>query len=57
MLSSDRLSGDSGCIELGFLEREATSEPVMKLGIQLHLGGLSLSYTVYIIDKLGIDHH
>jgi hypothetical protein len=37
MLSFDRLSSDSGCIELEFLEREATPEPVMKLGIRLHL--------------------
>jgi hypothetical protein len=37
MLSFDRLSSDSGCIELESLEREATPEPVMKLGIRLHL--------------------
>ncbi|WP_423750602.1 IS6 family transposase [Salinirarus marinus] len=57
MLDLDRLSGDSGCIELEFLEREATPEPAMKLGIQLHLTGLSLSDTVSILEMLGVDRH
>jgi hypothetical protein len=48
MLSFDRLSGDSGCIELEFLEREATPEPAMKLGIRLHLAIISLLDTVSI---------
>jgi hypothetical protein len=38
MLSVDRFSGDSGCIELDFLEREATPEPAMKLGIRFRFG-------------------
>jgi putative transposase len=37
MLSFDRLSGDSGCIKIDFLEREATPEPATTLGIRLHL--------------------
>ncbi|GAB3313419.1 IS6 family transposase [Haloplanus salinarum] len=57
MLSSDRLSGDSDRFELEFLEREATPEPVMKLGIRLHLAGLSLSDTVSVLDILGVDRH
>jgi transposase-like protein len=57
MLNFDRLSGDSGCIELDFLEREATPEPAMKLGIRLHLAGLSLSDTVSILEKLGVERH
>ncbi|MEZ3163925.1 IS6 family transposase [Halorubrum sp. RMP-47] len=57
MLSFDRLSGDSGCIELDFLEREATPEPAMKLGIRLHLAGLSLSDTVSVLERLGVDRH
>ena len=57
MLSFDRLSGDSGCIELDFLEREATPESAMKLGIRLHLAGLSLSDTVSILAELGVDRH
>jgi hypothetical protein len=57
MLSFDRLSDDSGCIELDFLEREATPEPAMRLGIRLHLAGLSLSDTVSILERLGVDRH
>ncbi|ELZ50495.1 transposase [Halorubrum coriense DSM 10284] len=49
MLSFDRLSGDNGYIELDFLEREVTPESAMKLGIRLHLAGLSLSDTVSIL--------
>jgi len=57
MLSFARLSGDSGCIELEFLERESTPEPAMKLGIRPHLAGLSLSDTVSILEILGADRH
>jgi len=57
MVTFDRLSGNSGCIELDFLEREATPEPAMKLGIRLHLAGLSLSDTVSILKNLGVDRH
>jgi transposase-like protein len=57
MLELDRLSDDSDCIELEFLEREATPEPAMKLGIRLHLAGLSLSDTVSILERLGVDRH
>jgi putative transposase len=42
MISFDRLSGDSGCIELYFLEQESTPGPAMKLGLCLHLAGLSI---------------
>jgi len=37
MLSFDRLSGGSSCLELDFLEPEATPQSSMKLGIRLHL--------------------
>jgi len=50
-----RLIGGSDCFELDFLEREATPEPAMKLGIRLHLAGLSLSDTVSILDTLGVE--
>jgi transposase-like protein len=50
-----RLVGRIGCFELDFVEREATPEPAMKLGIQLHLAGLSLSNTISILDMLGVD--
>jgi len=41
--------------ELGFVEREATPEPAMKLGIQMHAAGLSLSNTVSVLAGLGVD--
>ena len=50
-----RLSEFSSDFELGFVEREATPEPAMKLGIQLHAAGLSLSDTVSVLAGLGVD--
>lgn len=50
-----RLGGCSDCIELDFVEREATPEPLMKLGIRLHLAGLSLSNTISELERFGID--
>ena len=41
-------------IELGFVEREATPRLLIKLSIQLHLAGLSLSNTVSILEVFGI---
>ncbi len=38
MLEIARLSGGSDCIELDFLEWEATPKPAMKLGIRLPSG-------------------
>ena len=55
MPKSNRLVGCSDWPELGFVEREATPEPAMKLGIQLHLAGLSLSDTVSVLAGLGVD--
>jgi len=46
MSKNARLSKDIDAIKLGFVEREATPEFAMKLGIQMHLAGLSLSNTV-----------
>jgi len=46
MLDTGRLSGSLDQIELDFVEREATREFLMKLSIQLHLSGISLSNTV-----------
>ena len=57
MHSFEGLSSDSGCIELDFLEREATPEPAMKPGIRLHLAGLSRSEHVLIPEKLRIDRY
>ena len=50
-----RLNRGSDCFELDFVEREATPKPAMKLGIRLHMAGLSLSDTVSILDDLGVD--
>ncbi len=50
-----RLSGDNGWIDLDFVERERTPEPAMKLGIQMHLAGLSLSNTISALERLGVQ--
>jgi len=50
-----RLSGCTDWIDLDFVERQRTPERAMKLGIQLQLAGLSLSNTVSILDKLGVE--
>ena len=54
MSKNDRLNGCLNEIELGFVEREATPRFLMKLGIQLHLAGLSLSNTVSILELFGV---
>lgn len=50
-----RLIEGSGAIELGFVERERTPIWAMELGIQIHLGGMSLSDTVSMLDRYGVD--
>jgi putative transposase len=50
-----RLSGNNDWIDLDFVERERTPEPAMKLGIQMHLAGLSFSNTVFALDSLGVE--
>ena len=55
MPESDRLNDCSSGIELGFVEREATPQKFMKLGIQPHLRGLSLSNTVSVLELFGVD--
>jgi len=47
----DRLTGSSDSLELDFVEREATPEPAMELGIRLHLANLPLLDTISILDK------
>ena len=49
------LNGSMDDIELGFVEREATPRLLMKLSIQLHLAGLSLSNTVSILELFGVE--
>ena len=55
MLENRRLNGSIDQIELGFVEREATPEFLMKLSIQLHLSGLSLSNTVRVCEVFGVQ--
>ena len=55
MPENDRLNDCLSEIELGFLERESTPQKFMKLGIQLHLTGLSLSDTVSVLELFSVD--
>ena len=55
MPKNARLSGSLGQIELEFVEREATPQLLMKLSIQLHLAGLSLSNTVSVLERFGVE--
>jgi len=55
MPENDRLTGCLDEIDLEFVEREATPRLLMKLSIQLHLAGLSLSNTVSILEVFGVE--
>ena len=55
MPENARLSGSLDQIELEFVEREATPQLLMKLNIQLHLAGLSLSNTVSVLELFGVE--
>ena len=55
MPENDRLNGCLDEINLEFVEREATPKLLMKLSIQLHLSGLSLSNTVSFLEVFGVD--
>jgi putative transposase len=55
MPENARLNDSLDEIELGFVEREATPRLLMKLSIQLHLAGLSLSNTVSILELFGVE--
>jgi transposase-like protein len=55
MPENARLSGSISQIDLDFVEREATPKLLMKLSIQLHLAGLSLSNTVSVLDIFGVE--
>ena len=50
-----RFSGCSDWINLDFVERERTPERPMRLGIQMHVAGLSLSNTISALDTLGVS--
>ena len=55
MPKTDRLSGGIDWIELEFPERERTPEPIIEVGTQLHLAGLSLSNTKQDLEALGVQ--
>jgi hypothetical protein len=55
MPENDRFDGYLNEIELDFVEREAIPKLLMKLGIQLHLTGLSLSNTVSILKIFDVS--
>ncbi|MCD2200481.1 IS6 family transposase [Halobacterium sp. KA-4] len=55
MAENASLNGCIDQIELDFVEREATPQLLMKLSIQLHLAGLSLSNTVSILEIFGVE--
>ncbi len=55
MTENTRIKGSIGQIKLGFVESEATPRLLMKLSIQLHLAGLSLSNTVSVLEISGVE--
>lgn len=55
MQKFDRLIENSAFPELGFVDREATPEPMMKLGIRLHTAGLSLTDTTSVLAGRGVE--
>ena len=55
MAEITRLSGCSDWLELEFVDRERTPRELMKLGIRLHLAGLSLSNTISELEKFGVQ--
>jgi Transposase and inactivated derivatives len=55
MPENARLSGCLDEINVEFVEREATPQLLMKLSIQLHLSGLSLSNTVSFLEVFGVN--
>ena len=50
-----RLNGSSDWIDLDFVQRKRTPEPIVEVGIQLHLAGLSLSNTKQYLERLGVQ--
>jgi transposase-like protein len=54
MAEITRLGGCSDWIDLEIVERERTPLQLMKLGIRLHLAGLSLSNTVRELERFGV---
>ena len=55
MPENDRLSGCLDEINVDIVEREATPRLLMKLSLQIHLSGLSLSNTVSFLELFGVN--
>ena len=55
MTEFGRLSGSIDQIALDSVERETTPAFLVKLSIQLHLSGLSLSNTVSMLEIFGVE--
>jgi putative transposase len=55
MPETDRLVGSTDWIDLEFVERERTPPKLIEVGIQLRLGGLSLSNTKQTLERLGVE--
>ena len=55
MAKISRLNVNSDWIDLEFMERERTPQQAMKLGIQAHVAGLSLSSTKTVLEELGVE--
>lgn len=55
MTDLNRLNGCSDWVDLEFVERERTPKPIIEVGIQLHLAGLSLSNTKQYLERLGVQ--
>jgi len=55
MPENTRLSSNIDQIDLEVIEREATPRFLMEFSIQLHLAELSLSNTVSVLEKFGVE--
>ena len=55
MTEFTRLTGPSTAIELSFVGRVHTPTDLMRLAVQTHLGGLSLSETRLMLQSFGIE--
>jgi len=54
MPENERFSGATDWIDVDFVERERTPREIIEKGIRYHLGGLSLSNTVILLEDLGV---
>ncbi|GAB7019515.1 hypothetical protein JCM18750_23760 [Halostagnicola bangensis] len=55
MLEFSNLTSSGSEVQLDFVERKATPRELMRLSIQLHLFGLSLSDTVSALEGVGVE--